>query len=197
MLKFNLGEIMGIRDLLLGGSYSQVNVEEGCVVDTNELGEYTRVVHFGLTSFINNRKLAEHNVFFTDNDFSSSLNELLCSVISPEVNRITYLLRSAIEKIETEGFLSVNMFVDLKRSILGYEIKPNCENGSYLYCTNIPSSELFGWRGLAFTTSFEFGNEVNRMIPVHWLREQGIIKEETLFIDIQTAKNVLIALQSI
>lgn len=197
MLNFTTNEILAIRNILSGSDHSQVDFENGTFKPLMGVGKFTQVTTFGDNLFIDNSKLLAEGVIFTDNDFIPSLQKLFCGKISPEITRISTLLQKVVDRAEAEGIFSFTMFVNVSRSFIGYEIKPNCVNGSYLYCSDLPTSELFTWSGMEFTTLFEMGKEVNKMIPVDFLKSHGVINPDILCVDYTNAKTLIMMLTSL
>lgn len=191
MLNFTANEILGIRNILTGSEITQVDFENGIATPVMRVGTFTQVTNFGDNLLIDNSKLLAGGVILTEDGFYPSLQRMFCSKVSPEITRIATLLEGVIERFEKGGIMSFNMFVDVNRTLIGYEITPNLIDGTYLYCIDVPFNELYRWKGLAFTTLFDLGKEVDRMIPVDFLRSNGVISPDGLFLDFCSARTLL------
>lgn len=195
MLNLTLNQMFCIRNILAGAECSQVIDDNGTIVDVPDVGEYTKVTSFGEPAYISNLALIKEGVVFTQEEFIPTLQKLFYGKISTEANRVSNLLESMAQR--DDNIISCDPFVDINFNGVGYSIVPNYESGSYLYCNGMDGFEFATGGYIEFFSLKDLGKEVDKMIPVSWLRLEGIVPHDALYLNRTVARTVALALGSL
>lgn len=188
---FNFDEILAIRALADGADYRQVNIESNIVMTAtangaDSIGEFTEVdLGCSFNGYIPNAKLKALGVKFEQSTFYNEISKIYFA-LAVELAQINTCLDMLVklslnDKLENLG----NPFVTVHRNSGTFTIYPIQDGGEWVYCHKFNDAlRPFGSR------TADLGEHLAKMLPVWWLRENGVIEKNGWVFNIERLEHL-------